>query len=236
MNTNTPNEKPPVYQTITGRRISMANLTETENGFLKKVAKKYNAKQNWTRFAAWWNAEFNATGLSASSVVYRVCQDLEARLGIAQGKVSPPDYRDFLADLIDTQFGSRQDFCKATEVDPGQLSRVLASRADLSMKVLQAVLEVLHANLVIQTDEESRERTSVARASETLTNLTASQTEKEHHCTDSGPPKSQIENDSRAGKYMPDCKTSFPSLIEPEKVVRRAREMAKSGKHIMFAA
>jgi len=168
MNANSPIEKPSVYQTITGRRISMANLTETETGFLEKVTKKYNAKQNWTRFAAWWNAEFNATGLSASSVVYRICQDLEARLGIAQGKVSPPDYRDFLADLIDAQFGSRQDFCKATAVDPGQLSRVLASRADLSMKVLQTVLEVLHANLVIQTDEESRERTSVARAVEAL--------------------------------------------------------------------
>jgi transcriptional regulator with XRE-family HTH domain len=168
MNTNTSHETPRVYQTITGRRVSLTNLTETENGFLEKVAKKYSAKQDWTRFAAWWNAEFNATGLSTLSVVYRVCQDLEARLGIAQGKVSPPDYRDFLAELIDTQFGSRQDFCKATGVDPGQLSRVLANRADLSMKVLQSVLQVLHANLVIQTDEDSRERTSVARAAESL--------------------------------------------------------------------
>jgi hypothetical protein len=168
MNPKIQEENSPVYQTITGRRIPMSKLTEPESGFLEKVAKKYNSKQNWTRFAAWWNAEFNASGLSTSSVVYRICQDLEARLGINQGKVSPPDYRDFLAERIDTQFSSRQKFCQTAKVDPGQLSRVLASRADLSMKVLQKVLEVLHAQLVIQTEEELRTLTSIDRAADAI--------------------------------------------------------------------
>src|ERR1700723_3804256 len=110
-------EKAGIYQTITGRRIPMANLTDAEYGFLERVATKYNPKRDWTRFAAWWNAEFNATGLNTSSVVYSICQDLEARLGVDQGKVSPPDYHDFLAELIDAQFGSRQEFCRATEID-----------------------------------------------------------------------------------------------------------------------
>jgi transcriptional regulator with XRE-family HTH domain len=158
----------PVYQTITGRNIPMSKLAEAEYVFLELVARKYRPKQDWTRFAAWWNAEFKATGLNTSSVVYRICQDLEARLGINQGKVSPPDYRDFLVDLIDVHFGSRQEFCEATELDPGQLSRVLAGRGDLSMKVLQKVLEVLHAQLVIQTEEEVRTKTSVHRAVEVI--------------------------------------------------------------------
>jgi hypothetical protein len=168
--------KAPVYQTITGGRILLSKLSDVEYGFLLLVAKKYNSRQEWTRFAAWWNAEFNATGLSTSSVVYRICQDLEARLGINQGKVSPPDYRDFLAELIDTQFGSRQEFCRATELDPGQLSRVLASRGDLSMKVLQKVLEVLHAQLVIQTEEESCAQTSIDRAAKVIAALIAQRT------------------------------------------------------------
>src|SRR5262245_17938317 len=94
----------PLYQTITGGRIALSNLSDEEYSFLELVAKKYNAKQDWTRFSAWWNAKFNATGLTPLSVLYRICQDLEARLGIKQGKVSLPDYRDFLAELIDTQF------------------------------------------------------------------------------------------------------------------------------------
>ena len=82
--------------------------------------------------------------------------------------MSPPDYRDFLADLIDGRFGSRQEFCQATGVDPGQLSRVFAGRADLSLRALQKVLEVFQARLIIQTEEQAREHTSVARAEEAL--------------------------------------------------------------------
>jgi hypothetical protein len=158
----------PVYQTITGRRIPLSKLSRSEKEFLSSVRQKYHARLEWTRFAAWWNAEFTKSGLNTRSPVYRICQDLEARLGIHQGSVSPPDYRDFLADLIDDQFGSRLEFCRATGVDPGQLSRVFAGRADLSLRALQNVLAVLQAQLVIQTKEQARELTSVDRAEEAL--------------------------------------------------------------------
>jgi hypothetical protein len=156
------------YQTITGRRLPLSKLSKPEKGLLASVQQKYSARLEWTRFAAWWNAEFTKSGLSTKSPVYRICQDLEARLGIQQGSVSPPDYRDFLADLIDGKFGSRQEFCQATGVDPGQLSRVFAGRGDLSLRALHNVLEVLQARLIIQTEEQAREETSVARAEEAL--------------------------------------------------------------------
>jgi transcriptional regulator with XRE-family HTH domain len=156
------------YETITGRRIALSKLTKPERKFLAAVGQKYKSAPEWTRFAAWWYGEFARSGLKSDSPAYRICQDLEARLGIDQGKVSPPDYRDYLADLIDTQFGSRQEFCQRTGVDPGQLSRVFGGRADLSIRALQSVLEVLHARLVIQTDDQVRAQTSVAGAEEAL--------------------------------------------------------------------
>ena len=156
------------YQTITGRRIGLSKLRKQESEFLALVGKKYKTGPEWTRFAAWWYGEFVRAGLATSSPAYRICQDLEARLGIDQGKVSPPDYRDYLADLIDTEFGSRQEFCKRTGIDPGQLSRVFGGRADLSIRALQAVLEVLHARLVIQTDDQVRAQTCTAGAEEIL--------------------------------------------------------------------
>jgi hypothetical protein len=167
-----PKQPPRVYQTITGRRISLSKLARSEKGLLARVRRQYNSRLEWTRFAAWWNSELTSAGLSTRSPVYRICQDLEARLGIEQGSVSPPDYRDFLADLIDGRFGSRQAFCQATGVDPGQLSRVFAGRADLSLRALHKVLEVLQARLIIQTDEQAREQTSVARAEEALAKAT----------------------------------------------------------------
>src|SRR6266487_5171192 len=139
-----------VYQTMSGRKLPVSKLSRPEKELLARVHQKYNARLEWTRFAAWWNAEFTKSRLSTISPVYRICQDLEARLGIHQGSVSPPDYRDFLLDLIDARFGSRHEFCQATGVDPGQLSRVFAGRADLSLRALHKVLEVLQARLIIQ--------------------------------------------------------------------------------------
>src|SRR5438876_9945693 len=65
-----------VYQTISGRHIPMSKLNKVEKELLARVQQKYNPRLEWTRFAAWWNAEFNKTGLSTRSAVYRVCQDL----------------------------------------------------------------------------------------------------------------------------------------------------------------
>jgi hypothetical protein len=157
-----------VYQTITGRQISLSKLSRPEKQLLARVQQKYNSRLEWTRFAAWWNAEFSKAGLSTHSPVYRICQDLDARLGVHLGTVSLPDYRDFLAELIDSRFGSRHKFCQATGVDPGQLSRVFAGRADLSLRALHNVLEVLQARLIIQTEDQAIEQTSVARAEAAL--------------------------------------------------------------------
>lgn len=99
--------------------------------------------------------------------------DLEARLGIAQGKVAAPDYRDYLADLIEERFGSRYKFCEATGIDPGQLSRVFASRADLSLPALQKIVHALGAALVIQPDDALEARISPEEADRALASITA---------------------------------------------------------------
>src|SRR5438128_12414543 len=103
-----------VFQTITGRALDLKRLDGKEREFLAAVQAKYEKGPGWSAFAAWWPKELQRNGLSAESVAYRICQDLEARLGIAQGKVTAPDYRDYLVDLIDERYGSRSPFCKAT--------------------------------------------------------------------------------------------------------------------------
>jgi hypothetical protein len=45
---------------------------------------------------------------------------------------------------------------------------VFAGRADLSLRALEKVLEVLGARLIIQTEEQAREQTSVTGAEEAL--------------------------------------------------------------------
>jgi len=156
------------YQTITGRTLDLGSLNEKEGDFLSAVERRYGKQPEWSEFAAWWIMEFRQSGLPTESVAYRICQDLEARLGIAQGKVAPPDYRDYLADLIEQRYGSRYRFCKESGIDPGHLSRVFASRSELSLQSLQRILEALHAALVIQPEEDLADRVSPERAAEAL--------------------------------------------------------------------
>lgn len=156
------------YRTITGRRLELNHLTNAERTFLAEVNRTYDKARGWSEFGAWWMAEFKNSSLPHDSVVYRICQDLEARLGIAQGTVAPPDYRDFVADLIEERYGSRYRFCKETGVDPGHLSRVFASRSELSLQSLQKILQKLHAALVIQPQEVVDAEASPTRAAEAL--------------------------------------------------------------------
>lgn len=64
--------------------------------------------------------------------------------------------------------GSRYRLCKETGVDPGHLSRVFASRSELSLQSLQRILEALHAALIIQPEENLAERVSPKRAADAL--------------------------------------------------------------------
>jgi transcriptional regulator with XRE-family HTH domain len=152
------------FRTITGRTLDLTALHEDERRFLAFVQRRYEERPEWSEFAAWWVRELRRAGLGEGSVAYRICQDLEARLGIAQAKVAPPDYRDFLADLIEERYGTRYRFCKELGIDPGHLSRVLAGRAELSLQTLQRILEALHASLVVQTEELIAERLSPSHA------------------------------------------------------------------------
>jgi hypothetical protein len=156
------------YSTITGRVLDLGGAGADESEFLAAVRERYATGPEWSEFAAWWAEEFHRRGLSPGSPAYRVCQDLEARLGIAQGKVAPPDYRDYLADLIEERYGSRYRFCKEAGVDPGHLSRVFASRSELSVQNLQRILEALHAALVIQPEEDLADRVSPERGARAL--------------------------------------------------------------------
>lgn len=159
------------YRAITGRVFDLGRLDHNERKFIAAVYEKYRKSPEWSDFAAWWIKEFDRRRLDDHGQAYRICQDLEARLGVAQGKVAPPDYRDYLADLIEAKYGSRYKFCQATGVDQGQLSRVFASRADLSLKALQDILRNLEARLVIQPEADLKANASVEAATRKLAGL-----------------------------------------------------------------
>ena len=135
------------YRTITGRKFDLTTMKAEERAFLTEVAELYRRRPAWDEFARTWPA-LGRTGVWGEAVpvgspLYRICQDLEARLGIAEGRVARPDYRDQLVDLIEERFGSRYAFCKALEIDQGHLSRVLAGKKHLAPETLFRIFEGL---------------------------------------------------------------------------------------------
>lgn len=156
------------YRTVTGRELSLLELSPPERQLLSRAREQYETTPTSIGFASWWLEEFQNCGLPITSVAYRICDDLEARLGIAEGRVAQPDYRDYLLDLIEEKYGSRYEFCKQTGVDPGQLSRVFASKADLSLPRLSELLAKLDATLVVESMRELAARIAPAGAAEPL--------------------------------------------------------------------
>lgn len=161
------------YRTLGGRTFDLATLKKPERNFLIRVHARYQKKPEWSTFGAWWIKEFDDAGLADTSAVYRICQDLEARVGVEQGMVAPPDYREYLIDLIEEKYGTRYKFCKDVGIDPGQLSRVLRRNSDFSIETLTAILEKLDAVLVVQMRSDTQAASGTDPVFEALGSLVA---------------------------------------------------------------
>lgn len=153
--------KSPTYKTVTGRVLDLSKLNSQERTLLRAAITKYRTNPEWCEFSSWWMPRFAKTGLDRESKVYRICQDLEGRLGLAQGTVAPPSYRDSLADLIEAAYGSRYKFCQKTGFDPGQLSKVLNRQGDYSIQSLNEILKKVHGALLVVPEEDLRSHAGI---------------------------------------------------------------------------
>lgn len=150
------------YTTLTGRQYDLTQLTPGQHSFLAGVYRWFQQVPGWDEFSSGWvslarGQLWTEGALPVGHPVYRICQDLATRLGVAEGRVARPDYRDRLADLIEERFGSRYRFCKVAGIDQGHLSRILAGKGDLSAKSLQALLDALRVEFAtIDRDEVDR--------------------------------------------------------------------------------
>ena len=139
------------YRTLSGRRFDLSQLSSEEQAFVDEVFALYREQPPWERFKSQWvrlgRKRLWKRKVDVGAPAYRICQDLATRLGVAEGKVAPPDYRDLLADLIEARFGSRYAFCKQTGIDQGHLSRVLAGKKHLAPNTLFEVLDSIGVSI-----------------------------------------------------------------------------------------
>jgi transcriptional regulator with XRE-family HTH domain len=144
------------YRTVTGRAIDLTGLTPKERKLLQQIVRSHRRNPPWHSFSQRWRALARRHDVSPDDPVYWVFQDLESRLGIAQGSLAVPDYRDVIADVIASRFSSRNSFCELTGIDKGQLSRVLAGKSELSLQALRQVLQALDLVLWVRPADDVR--------------------------------------------------------------------------------
>ena len=150
------------YETLTGRRVPVEKFSRKERQVFLRLIEEYERSPKWGRFSSVWQ-RLIAEALPKHSAkerrenaLYKIGQDLELRLGIAQGAVAPPDYRDYIVDAIEEKFHSRYRFCKETGVPEGFLSQVLAGKKDFSLARLREVAAALDLELVLLPAAELR--------------------------------------------------------------------------------
>ena len=84
------------YVTLDNEVYDIGNLSSEEKQVLSEARKYFDKNPDWNEFANYWLELVTAVSKDMSkeeivqSPLYKICQDLEARLGIKQGYVKSP--------------------------------------------------------------------------------------------------------------------------------------------------
>lgn len=146
-----------IYTTLENEKFDRDQLPVKQQEFLARVLRYYAKDPSWDEFAHFWLSKGNAwKGIKGKELVklplYKICQDLEARLGIKQGYTRERDLRDDIEELVQNNFGSNYKFCQATGIDQGFLSNVLKKRKNFSISKLEMALHRVGYKLTIQKE------------------------------------------------------------------------------------
>lgn len=149
--------KAKVYVDLNGREICLGHLDAEERKVLARIRRRPETHADWCDFdncrwrvlAEFYGARSVPRKAARQGAVYRVAQDLSARLGLAAGRIEPDNWRGDLENLIQEKYPSRKAFCEATGLSETMLSHVLAGRKDLSLESLTGALEPIGYRLRI---------------------------------------------------------------------------------------
>jgi transcriptional regulator with XRE-family HTH domain len=162
------------YVSLQNEAFDLESLSGSEKDFLRKAMDFYAKRPDWNEFSNYYTGDICRLYGSlprkeiSKKPIYKICLDLEMRLGIEQGQTRLPDYRDALEEIIDSEFGSRYQFCKKASISQDTLSRILNKKREPSVDLLVRILDSLGYELAFQRkqspqkDKPSKQTASAA--------------------------------------------------------------------------
>jgi len=126
-------------------------LDAEERQVFEQLYRYARRNPDWGRFSSrFWNSVrelYLRRGMKPDEIVdqslYRIGQDLDGRLALAQGHVRTPDYVDELQALLRDRKISRYKLAKRTGVSQDLLSHVFRRRKNLSLASLTRLVDAL---------------------------------------------------------------------------------------------
>ncbi len=144
------------YETLDHKTFDLDKLPSKQKKFFEEMKVCLRKKFDWSEFGSFW---FNQLSVVFKEVkkedipqlpIFKICQDMESRLGVQQGYTRLTDYRDMLAKIISEVYKSRYLFCKEVGIDEAFLSNVLKKKKHFSTKKLQEILDKAGYDLEIR--------------------------------------------------------------------------------------
>jgi hypothetical protein len=165
------------YQTLKQEIYDLDALPPEQQSVYEAVWNFYQQAPDWDTFTAFWLAQIDRLHpqLSRKDItetpLFKICEDMDARLAINQGYTRPGDYRDALQSIIEQKFPSRYAFCQTVGLDEGYLSRVLNKRQHISMKKLAHILDTLGYEVIIREKTDHPGATAPDTKREAITHV-----------------------------------------------------------------
>ncbi|MBI5886632.1 MAG: helix-turn-helix transcriptional regulator [Deltaproteobacteria bacterium] len=135
------------YTTLRHETVDIELLPKAHKTLFLEVSEYYRQKPSWVDFQNFWLTKITGTlakKLTRAEIIqtaiYKICQDMDSRLGIEQGYIRQSDYRDILAMIIYKNYSSRYQFCKEVGIDEAFLSNVLNKKKSFSIENLEKIL------------------------------------------------------------------------------------------------
>lgn len=138
-----------IYVTLVFDEYDLRKLSADQMAIVKKLFKKHKNKPSHAEFTNYYmrlcKPVFDALPRKRipDSPLYNIAQDLGMRLGIEQGEIRAPDYRDMLEYIIRREYNSIADFCRETGEDPTYLSHLFSKNKNASVDRLRRILDKL---------------------------------------------------------------------------------------------
>jgi hypothetical protein len=152
-----------IYTSLSGQPFALAELDREERSLIDVLITRHVGATTWPEFRNFYiravDDLYSTRGLTRRQVtetsVWKIAQDLNGRVMIRLGLAVPPDYRDTLSDLIQSDFPTQKAFCDATGLAGDLVSHVLSKRKHLALDTLTDALQRIGYRLQIVPVEKA---------------------------------------------------------------------------------